>query len=398
MSRCLTERSIDHVVLERGTIANSWKTERWDGLRLLTPNWQSQLPGQQYAGRDPDGFMTMPEVIEFIERYADLVSAPVHDQTQVTSVRRSDDGYTIATNQGQWDCRAVVIATGACNIPRRPPFADALPASVVSVTPMTYSNPAQLPDGGVLVVGASATGIQLALDIQRSGRPVTIAVGEHVRMPRLYRGKDIQWWLHAAGTLDVRFDEVADIVRARNVASPQLVGSRERMTLNLNELATRGVRVVGRLAGIRDGHAQFSGALRNLCKLADLKMNRLLDHLDEWAITGVLDATVEPVQRFEPTRVDPSPLLDLALDSGELRTVVWATGYLPDYSWLHVPVLDRKGHVRHHGGVVDSPGMYIVGMKFLRRRKSSFIHGAGDDARELSAHLKSYLDALAVRP
>ena len=393
MSRCLTERSIDHVVLERGEVANSWKTERWDSLRLLTPNWQSRLPGYAYECDDPDDFMTVAEVIGFMERYAGVISAPVQTDTTVTSVRRNADGYDIATSQGDWQCEAIVLAAGACNIPNVPAVAEALPSSVASLTPMQYGNPNQLRDGGVLVVGASATGIQLAHEIHSSGRPVTLAVGEHVRVPRVYRGKDIQWWMDAAGVLDMNCDEVDDIVRARNVPSPQLIGSTDRATLDLNALTAIGVKLVGRVAGVNAGRAQFSGSLRNQCSLADLKMNRLLNLVDEWATDNDRNDASDPVHRFEPTRVEASPPLALDLNSGEIRTVLWATGFRPDYSWLDVPVLDRKGRVRHDGGVVvDSPGMYLMGMNFLRRRKSSFIHGAGDDARDLSSHLASYLN------
>lgn len=393
MSRCLSERSIDHVVLERRQVASSWRHERWDSLRLLTPNWQSQLPGFGYRGASPDGYMTMPEVIEFIESYARAIEAPVRTETTVTSVKRSDDGYTVATNDGTWHCRAVVIATGACNVAAVPKVAAALPSSIHSVTPMTYRRPADLPEGGVLVVGASATGVQLALEIHRSGRPVTLAVGEHVRMPRTYRGRDIQWWMHAAGLLDVRYDQVDDLVRARHVPSPQLVGTPDRQTLDLNALSAIGISLIGRLVDVRGTKALFSGSLRNVCSLADLKMNRLLGTLDDWASTAGMAGDVGPVERFEPTLVAASPPTEIDLASGEIRSVLWATGYRPDYSWLDVPVLDYKGKIKHVGGVVDSPGMYLLGETFLRRRKSSFIHGAGDDARDLAAHLAAYLDA-----
>jgi putative flavoprotein involved in K+ transport len=393
MSRCLTERSIDHVVLERGQVANSWKTERWESLRLLTPNWQTRLPGQAYQGPAPDGFMTMPEVVEFIESYARLVSAPIETGAEVTSLCRTDGGYRAHTTGGTWECRAVVVATGACNIPVVPRAAEAFPASITSITPRHYRGTAELPDGGVLVVGASATGVQLASEIHRAGRPVTLAVGEHVRLPRTYRGRDIQWWMDAAGLLDTRYDEVDDLVRARHVPSPQLVGSRDRRSLDLNALSASGIALVGRLADVRGSTALFSGSLGNVCALADLKMNRLLSGLDEWATTAGHADRVGPPERFEPTRLEASPPLALDLSSGAIRTVVWATGYRPDYSWLEVPVLDRKGRIRHDGGVVDSPGMYLLGETFLRRRKSSFIHGAGDDARDLATHLAAYLGA-----
>ncbi len=391
MSHCLTARSIDHVVLERGEVANSWKTERWDSLRLLTPNWQSRLPGYGYEGDDPDGFRGMPETIGFIESYAESFSAPVRTKTEVKTVRAVDGHYRVSTDQGEWSCRTVVVATGACNIPCIPAVAEALPAGIDTLTAKQYRNPEQIEQGGVLVVGASATGTQIGEEIHRSGRPVTLAVGEHIRAPRVYRGRDIKWWMDAAGVLNDRYDEIDDIVRARNVPSLQLAGSTDRRTIDLNRLTGFGVRLVGRLAGIADGRAQFSGSLRNQCELSDLKMNRLLERIDEWATENGLDGEVAPPHRFEPTRVEASPPLGLDLRSGEIRTVLWATGFRPDYSWLDVPVFDRKGRIRHDGGVVEAPGMYLLGIPFLRRRKSSLIDGAADDAGDLSAHLASYL-------
>ncbi len=389
MSRCLAERSIDHVVLERGEVANSWKTERWDSLTLLTPNWQSRLPGYGYTGNDPHGFRTMPETIAFLERYAEVISAPVRTHTAVASLRHTGEGYIVATDNGVWRSRAVVLASGACNLPCVPALAAALPRSVASIHVMQYRNPRELDPGGVLVVGASASGVQIADEIQRSGRAVTLAAGEHIRMPRLYRGRDIQWWMDAAGVLDQRYDEIDDLERARHVPSLQLAGYPDRRTVDLNSLSALGVRLVGRFAGIRDGRAQFSGGLANQAALSDLKMNRLLDAVDQWAAAHGLDGEVEPPRRFERTRLDASPAL--WLDLKQIRTVIWATGFHPDYSWLQVPVLDRKGRIRHDGGVADSPGLYVMGLQFMRRRKSALIDGAGDDARELSAHLAAYL-------
>ncbi len=391
MSRCLTECSIDHVVLERGEVANSWKTERWDSLRLLTPNWQSRLPGYRYVGADPDGYRTMPETVAYIERYAEVISAPVQTHTAVTSVRRTEDGYAVATNHGEWRTRIVVLASGACNIASVPAVADALPRTIATLTSMQYRNPGQLDEGGVMVVGASATGVQIADEIQRSGRQVTMAVGEHIRMPRVYRGRDIEWWMDAAGILDQRYEEIDDLVRARNVPSLQLAGYPDHRTVDLNSLSAIGVKLVGRLAAVRDGKAQFSGGLANQAALSDLKMNRLLETLDAWAAANGVSDGVGPPQRFEPTRIEASPPLSLDLDRGEIRTIVWATGYRADYSWLDVPVFDRKGRIRHDGGAVDSPGMYLMGAQFMRRRKSALIDGAGDDARELSAHIESCL-------
>ncbi|WP_330255872.1 NAD(P)-binding domain-containing protein [Nocardia sp. NBC_00565] len=379
ISRHLTERSIDHIVLERGQVAHSWRTQRWDSLRLLTPNWMTRLPGHSYEGDDPDGYLTVAEVADFITAYATTSSAPVETDTTVTTVQAAEDGFTVTTDQGDWQARTVVLAGGITTSPL-PALAAALPDDIESIAALDYRNPDRLPDGGVLVVGAAASGIQIAEEVHRSGRPVTLATGEHVRAPRRYRDHDILWWLDATGILDQRWDQIDDIVRARNLASFQLVGGRR--TIDFNTLQDQGIRLVGKLAGIRDGIAQFSGSLRNVITLADLKLNRLLDTIDEH--------TGEHGERLEPTRVPDSPLL-LDLTSGEIRSVVWATGVEPDHSWLELPVFDPRGRLRHNGGVVDWPGLYVTGMPVLRRRRSTYIDGADADAADLTTHLAGYL-------
>ena len=394
MSWWLAERSIDHVVLERGEVANTWRTERWDSLTLLTPNWQSRLPGHGYEGDEPDGFRTMDETIAFIERYATLVSPPLRTHCPVTSVRSAGDGYRVVTEQGTWHCKAVVLATGAFNIAQVPKLSEEIPSGIAQLTTAQYRSPESLDAGGVMVVGAAASGAQIADEIHRSGRPVTLAVGEHVRAPRMYRGRDIQWWMDVTGLNDERYDQVENLRRARALSSFQLAGYADRRDIDLNALTSLGVALVGRLAVVRDGKAQFSGSLRNLCELADLKQNRLLNTIDEWAAENGVSDAVDPPRRPEPTRVETSPPLGLDLRRAGIRTIVWATGFRPDYSWLGVPVLDPKGNIRHDGGVVtEAPGLYVMGLPFLRRRKSSLIDGVGDDARDLSAHLAAHLGA-----
>jgi putative flavoprotein involved in K+ transport len=392
MSRCLADHSIDHIVLERGEVAQSWRTQRWDSLRLLTPNWMTRLPGYAYRGDDPDGYLTASDVVELIAGYAKETPAPVQANTTVTSVRQTEHGYVVHTDQDTWHTRSVVLAPGASTVANVPALQAAVPAGITTLTPGDYRNPGELPDGGVLVVGASASGIQIAAELHSSGRPVTLAVGEHVRMPRTYRGKDILWWMDASGLLDERYDQIPDLARARNLPSMQLIGSPDRVTVDLNSLSGLGVRLVGRLAGIRDGIAQFSGSLPNMFALADLKLGRLLDTIDAWATDAGVEGSGGP-QRFAPTALRASTPLTMDLRSGEIRTILWATGFRPDLSWLDVGVFDRKGQVRHDGGVTASPGLYLMGMPFLRRRKSSFIDGAGADAADLSGHLAHYLHA-----
>jgi putative flavoprotein involved in K+ transport len=394
MSRRLTERSIDHVVLERGEVANSWRTQRWPSLRLLTPNWQTRLPGHHYADDDPDGFMPVADVVTTITRYARQVSAPVRTATTVHTVRAAPQGFQIRANDDLLYARAVVLATGACNLPAIPAAAGAVPASITTLTPLTYRDPGQLPDGGVLVVGASATGVQLAAEIHRSGRPVTLAAGEHVRLPRSYRSRDIFWWMQAMGLLAERYDQIDDLTRARHLPSPQLTGTPQATMTDLNTLAVQGVRIVGRLGRVIDGVAQFSGSLANTCTLADLKMNRFLNRADEWATASGLDGKLPPPHRFARTRIDPRTPLELDLTSGEITTVLWATGFRPDHSWLDIPVLDRTGRIRHDGGVVTgAPGLYLLGMPVLRTRASTYIHGARTDSEALAGHLHSFLSS-----
>ena len=377
-------------------MANSWRRERWDSLRLLTPNWQSRLPGLRYEGPDPDGYMTVPEVTEFIERFAKLSRAPVRTGTNVTSVRRADDGggYHVTTSQGEIRARTVVIASGACNRPSVPPLKDAVPAAVAQLTPFDYRDPATLPDGGVLVVGASATGVQLAAELRRSGRPVILSVGEHVRLPRTYRGRDVLWWMDAAGVWDQRYDEVDDLTRARRLPSPQLVGTPERTTLDLNALTS--TRASSWWAAWRPSAtaARCSPAACVTCsRWRTSRWVGSLTRSTSGRARNGREAELDAPERFAPTRVPESARLQLDLRSGEIAAIVWATGFRPDYGWLDVPVVDAKGQLRHDGGVVDSPGLYALGLPVLRRRKSTFIYGIEDDAREVIDHLAGFLSA-----
>lgn len=397
MSRRLTERSIDHVVVERGAVAQSWRTERWPSLRLLTPNWQTRLPGGGYEGDDPNGHLSAPEVADLLENYARVIDAPVHDSTLVERVSRVDEGYQIDTDHGTWRASSVVVASGANSRPTIPACADGLPASIRQVTTRTYAGPDSLPDGGVLIVGAAATGTQLADELARSGRHVVLSVGEHVRLPRDYRGRDIFWWMDSSGVLDERYDDVDDIVRARHVPSPQLVGSSDRRTIDLASLRTLGVELVGRLGAIRDGVALFSGGLANTVKLADLKAERLLDRLDAWAAEHGVAGEVDAPHRLDPTEVDSSPRLMVDLRKRGITSVIWATGFTAEYPWLDVPVFDHKGRIRHEGGVIAEPGLYLLGASLLRRRRSTYIDGAGADTAELSEHLVEHLATIRSR-
>ena len=393
-SYLLTEQGVKHVVLERGAVANSWRNERWDSLKLLTPNWQTRLPGFHYAGNNPDDYMNMQELVQFMEDYVRDANIKVRTNTTVTSVRREGEDYRVVTDRGEWRTRSVLIASGACNVASVPKVAADVPANITQLTLHQYRSPEQIAEGGVMIVGASASGMQLADELLQAGRKVTVAVGEHVRMPRSYRGRDILYWMDRCGILGERYDEVEDISRGRRLPSSQLVGSHDKAILDLNSVRDRGATIVGRMMGVQNGVAQFSGSLRNVVALADLKMKRLLRTIDQRIGS---DTDVQAQETFEDTRLDAAPALALDLGHNDIHTIIWATGFRPDYSWLDLPVLDRKGHLRHDGGVVESPGLYVLGLPLMRRRKSSFIYGIEDDARDITDHLIRYLNTNSRR-
>ena len=385
MSKCLSDRSVAHVVIERGEIANSWATERWESLRLLTPNWQSRLPGYRYGGGDPDGYMSMTEINTYLQGYACSIAAPVEARTTVQSVTVQGFGYRVATDRGDWLCDNLVLATGACRQAHVPALSEELPDHIAQLTPQTYKTPDQIGPGGVLVVGGSASGTQIAAELLSAGHEVTLSFGAHIRAPRHHRGRDIQWWMDRCGLQDTHVEELDDPERARSVPSLQLVGNANLPFLDLNYLQGLGAELTGRLVGVRDGVAQFSGSLANQCALSDLKMRRLLKSFDDWAETQGLQG-IAAAPDHGPTELPPNPRLSLDLKAGGIRTVIWATGYRPDFGFAKLPIFDRKGALRHLNGVVG-PGIYVLGLPFQIRRKSALIDGVGQDAEELANHL-----------
>jgi putative flavoprotein involved in K+ transport len=398
MSRCLADHSVDHVVLERGQIGERWRSERWSSLRLLTPNWQTRLPGFQYDGAEPDGYMAAAEVAAFLDRYAHSFAAPVWTHTTVSSVRRAARVFEVHTSDGAWCAKTIVVATGYCDRPAVPAWAEALPPDLQQVTPDRYRRAQDLPPGGALVVGASATGIQLALEIRETGRPVIVAAGQHTRVPRRYRGRDILWWLDRMGILDERLEDVHDVERSVTQPSFQLVGRADRRTVDLAVLQNAGAIVTGRLTGIADGVAHFDDSLVTTTVAADVKLAGLLRRIDRFILAtnesargGSLEGYVPIWKRF----VETPRWIDL--ESAGIRTVVWATGYRRSYPWLQIPeVLNRHGEIEHHGGITPAAGLYVLGLQFQRRRNSSFIDGVGRDAAALAVQIAHHLGRRAA--
>lgn len=385
VSGCLAEAGVDHVALERHGVGHAWRRERWDTLTTLTPNWMNGLPRLPYRGPDPDGYMTATELADRLDVYAASVAVPVVTGVEVSAVRPRGRGHLVETDGGCWVADAVVLATGPGQT-HVPPVAAELPGCLQQLTATGYRNPSQLGDR-VLIVGASASGVQIADEAQRSGRSVTLAVGEHVRLPRTYRGRDILWWMQALGISSRRWDDdLADLARARRVPSPQLIGSPDR-TLDLRTLREQGIELVGRLVGVRDHRLQLSGSLANLIANADLKQSRLLDQIDAF-VTDVGIAALAP-DRPPPTVVGTPPT---SISVAAFDTVIWATGNRYAPPGLDPAHLDRRGAVLHDGGLLRSPGLFAIGLPFLRRRSSTFLSGIGRDAVELSTEIRRHLD------
>jgi len=383
MGRCLTECQIDHVILERGRIGERWRSERWDSLRLLTPNWHSRLPHWHYEGEHPDDFMTMSEFIRHLERYAETFEAPVQTGTTVQIVERLNNRrFRIATDNGDWSAQNVVVATGFCDTPRVPAFGAAMPSSIVQLVPSDYRNPSQVAQGGVLVVGASATGLQIADELAQAGRKVTLAVGTHVRVPRRYRGKDILYWMDQMGA----FNAPADPAEERKSPPPQLVGTPENRNIDLGELQNNGVRLAGRAITARDGQVHFADDLEAKVEASDTQMMQLLAKIDGFIESSGAPAPAADLDSITSVKVRTAPtVIDLRTEN--IRTIVWATGYERRYPWLKIPVLDEHGEIRHQGGVTPEPGFYVLGIRFQRSKGSNLIDGVGRDAEALSNHL-----------
>ncbi|MEM8975129.1 MAG: NAD(P)-binding domain-containing protein [Pseudomonadota bacterium] len=390
MSRALTERNIDHIVLDRGRPGNAWITERWDSLQMLTPNWANKLPGTSWAKSDPHGFMSGKAFGQSLSAYALDIAAPLKTHVAVKSLSLDPSGFRVDTDKGPIRAETVVNATGATSLSKVPALAGLVPKHITQLTTKSYRNPRDVPDGTVLIVGASASGAQLARELQNAGRQVTLAAGSHVRLPRHYRGKDIEYWLEATGIYDEPFQNIDDLPKARRLPSAQLSGTGQ---VDLNALQALGVDVVGRLADIRDGKALFSGGLLSVVSAADLKMERTLNRIDDWIAAHPDVAGDAPVDRPAATRIPRSPRLSVDLEGREVTSVVWATGYAPDHSWMNVPVLDRRGRLQHDGGVCPVPGLFMLGLPILRRRRSHHVSGAASDSQDIAHILHQHLDA-----
>jgi putative flavoprotein involved in K+ transport len=397
VSRCLTDRDHDHVVVDRGRVAERWHSERWDSLRLLTPNWMTRLPGFSYTGPEPDGFMTAAETARFFQRYAASFAAPVMEHTDVLDVHHDGERFLVTTSEGALAARNVVIATGWCDRSAVPSGGRGLSPSIHQVVPAAYRNPDQLLPGGVLVVGASATGVQIAHELALAGRRVVVAVGSHQRMPRRYRGMDAFWWLDRLGLFDRTVDAIADVRAARAEPAFQMVGRPDHMTLDLPALQDLGVVLTGRFVGAQGTRVHLASDLAATTAEADQRLAALLARIDVSIERDGLAGEVLAPEPIRPVRLGPTPVaIDLA--AAGIGTVVWATGYRRHHPWLRLPVLGRDGEIRQRRGVTPVPGAYVLGQRLQHRRSSSFIDGVGLDAAVVADHIaaRSATSALAA--
>lgn len=399
VSHLLGRAGRDHVVLDRGRVAEAWRTQRWDSLHLLTPRWMTRLPGWRYAGLGSEGFMPAPELVGHLERYADSSAAPLELGREVLEVASAAEGYRVVTDGASWEAPHVVVATGPTGRPRIPAAVQGLSDDVHVLSAADYRNPDQLPEGGVLVVGASASGAQIADELARAGRRVVLAVGSHTRLPRRYRGLDVHWWLDQTGRQARTIDTVQDPVAARREPSVQLAGREpcdvRGADIDLNTLRAAGVELTGRLR-LSGGHrVGFADDLAATVRQADARLTAFLDIVDAHVESSHLTAEVDPADRPAPVRIGrPRRRLDLRAEA--IGTVLLATGYAPHHPWLKVPVADPDGYLRQVRGATPAPGLYVVGQRFQHRRDSATIDGARHDAHDVVSHLCRD-DRLALR-
>jgi putative flavoprotein involved in K+ transport len=389
MSACLSARGIEHVLIERGRIAERWRSQRWDSLRMLTPNWMTRLPGLAWQGGDPEGFMHRDEVVTLLDGYRRSIAAPVEALTRVLRVSAIPGGYAVVTDRGNWRARAVVLATGACDRPAMPGWAADLPRHIRQIPAAIYRRPDDVPSGEVLVVGAAASGAQIAEELRLSGRAVTLAVGSHARLPRRYRGRDIMEWMDRSGLLTDPASGERNLAASRRQPSLQLVG-RPGPDLDLARLAGIGVTLVGRARGVAGKRLALAGDLASEVAASERRRQRVLARVDAHIDRAGIAAPEDDAAWMVPD-APQGDRRSLDLDAAGIGSVVWATGYRRDYAWLDVPVLDAAGELIHDGGITTAPGLYALGLPFQRRRNSTFLDGVGRDAAELAVGIAADL-------
>ena len=385
MSYCLTQYGVEHVVLERGEVAERWRTERWDSLRLLTPNWATQLPGFHYAGPEPDGFDSRDEYVAYLERYARSFAAPIRSRTTVTRVAAAAGGlFEIHTSAGMLTARNVVAATGPFTEPMIPPAAQSMPEDIFQVHSSQYRNPGQLPPGGVLVIGSRNSGLQIVEELLTAGRKVLLSVGSLGGMPRRYRGRDAVRWLLDLGALDTPVEN-ADL-EMRRTPPPMLSGVDGGHDLNLRRMSDRGAVFLGRFVGVRDGRLLFSPDLANVLKASAEAYRSFRSRIDAFIDDNGVLAPFDNMPCADADLIPDvaNPTTELKLKDIGIGAIVWCTGFRLSYPWIDLPVFEETGAPKHQRGVSPHPGLYFLGLRWLSKYKSFFIYGVGEDAERIA--------------
>lgn len=397
MSAHLLREGIPHLVLERGRIAERWRSERWDSLVANGPAWHDRFPGMEFDDIDPGAFPAKERMARYFEAYAAQIKAPIRTGVTVTSVEPlvGRSGFRALTSAGEIEAQCIVAATGAFQKPLIPPLVPA-EAGFFQLHSATYRNPDQLPPGGVLVVGAGSSGAQIADELNRAGRKVTLSVGPHGRPPRRYRGIDYCWWLGVLG----KWEAVAPAPGTEHVTIA-VSGARDGETIDFRRLAAEGITLTGRAQGFEGGKMRFSPDLLANVARGDADYLSVLDEADAYALTNGLSLPADPEARRQWPEPDcmTNPILSLDLAAAGITTVLWATGFGVDYSWLKVKAFDAQGRPVHRRGVSDVPGVYFLGLPWQSRRGSSFIWGVWHDAAFVASQIgiqRNYLDHLAT--
>jgi putative flavoprotein involved in K+ transport len=384
----LCQMGHEHLVLERASQAGSvWRHDRWDSFTLLTPNWSIRLPGMSYSGNNPDGFMRREELVAYFEKYIENFDLPVQYNTMVTEVTQLEDGegWLVKTHGSTFQAKNVVVATGQFQTPKIPKYSANISESVLQIHSGKYRNPAQLPDGAVLIVGSAQSGTQIAEELHQSGRTVYLCVGSAPRVPRRYRGRDIFEWLADTGFTEATVDKLPS-PRAKFAGNPHLSGRDGGRTINLHLFARDGVKLLGRLSSAENAKIKLA---------PDLKESLARSDKAEADITAMIDQFIDKNQIYAPEETLPKhqdgyaldEVTELDLKAADINTIIWAIGYDFDFSFVKVPVTDEDGYPIQQRGVTKYPGLYFVGLSWLYKRKSPLLMGVGEDADYIASHI-----------
>ena len=386
----LKKHKIEHVLLEKAKQAgHAWRDERWDSFTLLTPNWSIQLPGVEYDGEDPDGFLSREEIVAYLEGYVEKINAPIQLETQVDEVEYLGvgKGYLVRTSQGEFEAENVVIATGMFQNPKIPTYAQTISSGITQIHSGQYRNPGLLPDGAVLVVGSAQSGCQIAEELYQSGRKVYLCVGSAGRAPRSYRGRDVFSWLLQLGFFDRTVDKLPS-PKAKFAGNPHLSGKGGGHTINLHQFVRDGVQLLGKISGAQGDVVYLANDLKESLAKSDKFEADLVKMIDEYIAKNGLDAPVETVPELKDG-YSVEEIRELNLVEKGITSIIWAQGYNFDFSMVKLPVTDGDGYPIQQRGVTEHPGLYFVGMPWLSKYKSGLIVGVGEDAEYVASHIAS---------